>query len=176
VAKNTRLIKEYPMKKQEELNHIVRRFIQDGGNATQSFGLGRVVGQIYAYLYFNPEPRNLADMQNTLGISKGSASTGVRQLEQWGAVHKVWVKGDRKDYYRADDWFGGILKSAMMDIFGKRMAAYNSLLNEIEAEVSEIGNGDGESKFVKNRIAHIRKFQQKTQKVWRNPVLQRLLR
>ena len=91
---------------------VVRRFIEDAGNASQSLGVGRVLGQIYAYLYFSASPRCLADLQNVLGISKGSASICVRQLEQWGAVRKIWVKGDRKDYYEANDWFGQILKNA----------------------------------------------------------------
>ena len=49
-----------------ELNPVIRRFVEDAGNTTQSFGIGRVVGQIYAYLYFSPEPRSLADMQASL--------------------------------------------------------------------------------------------------------------
>ena len=103
---------------------------------TQSLGLGRVVGQIYAYLYFSPEPRGLADMQHTLAISKGSASMGVRQLEQWGAVRQVWVRGDRKDYYEASDWFGRIIKSAVADTIGKKLGTYSTMLDEVEAELN----------------------------------------
>ena len=103
------------------MSSVVQRFIEDAGRLTQSLGFGRVIGQIYAYLYFSRTPRCLADLQNALGISKGSASMGVRQLEQWSAVSKVWVKGDRKDYYAANDWFGQILKSALVDTIGKKM-------------------------------------------------------
>ncbi|OVE74449.1 hypothetical protein BVX94_00240 [bacterium B17] len=131
------------------MNSIIHKFIEDAGNMTQSFGLGRAVGQIYAYLYFSENPRNLADMQGALGISKGSASTNVRQLEQWGAVKKVWIKGDRKDYYEASDWFGKILKNALQDTVGKKMKSYANLLQEVEQIVEAVqkdqevqGNGD----------------------------------
>ena len=161
------------------LSPVVRRFIEDAGNTTQSFGIGRVLGQIYAYLYFSPVSRNLNDMQEALGISKGSASTGVRQLEQWGAARKVWVKGDRKDYYQADDWFGKILKNAILDTVGKKMTVYTALLDEIETELSNLADGsrgDGEYEFVKDRIEHLKAFQRRAQKLWGNPLVQRLLK
>jgi len=65
-----------------------------------------------------------------LGISKGSASIGVRQLEQWAAVEKIWVKGDRKDYYQANDAFGRIVRNAMFDLAGERMENSAGLLSE----------------------------------------------
>jgi len=158
------------------MNDVVKRFIQDAGNATQSLGLGRVLGQMYAYLYFSQEPRNLGHMQDALGISKGSASTVVRQLEQWGAVKKVWIKGDRKDYYEAIDWFGNILKNAVLDTVGKKMQVYGGMLEEMETEASALSNHNGESDFIKDRIKQLRKFQKKAQGAWNSPVVKLLLK
>lgn len=157
-----------------ELSPTVRRFIQEAGNATQSFGLGRAAGQIYAYLYFSRQPRNLADMQAALAISKGSASMVVRQLEQWGAVKKVWVKGDRKDYYEASDWFGNILKHAVMDTVGKKLATYSAMLDEMETGLAA-QTGDGELEFVKMRVGKLRRFQKRAQNLWKNPLVRALL-
>ena len=157
-----------------ELPGIVRRFVQDLGSMTQSLGIGRVVGQIYAFLYFSPEPRNLSDMQGALGISKGSASTGVRQLEQWNAVRKVWVKGDRKDYYEANDWLGKIMKSAISDRVARKLTAYASLLQGIETNAPGVSD-DGQGEFVKGRIEHLRDFHARTQKMWNSPILRKML-
>jgi DNA-binding transcriptional regulator GbsR (MarR family) len=159
-----------------QLNPIVTQFIEHAGNTTQSFGLGRVMGQIYAYLYFSLQPRNLSDMQRDLAVSKGSASTAVRQLEQWGAVKKVWIKGDRKDYYRTVDWFGKILKSAVLDIIGQRLSSCTSLLQEIETDLADLESEDGDSGFIKERIRRLREFQSKAQEVWNNPAVKMLLR
>jgi DNA-binding transcriptional regulator GbsR (MarR family) len=155
-----------------ELDPIVHRFIEDAGSTTQALGLGRVVGQIYAYLYFSPEPRNLADLQDTLGISKGSASTCVRQLEQWGAVRKIWIKGDRKDYYEANDWLGKILRSIALDTIGKKILAYASLLDDMEGELQRGNDGDA---FVRERIQHLRQFEKRARKVWDSKLLKMLL-
>jgi len=156
---------------------IINRFVEDLGNTTQSFGLGRVVGQLYAYMYFSPSPRNLMDMQSALGVSKGSASTAVRQLEQWGAAKKVWIKGDRKDYYEACDWFGRILKNVIIDIFGKRMAAYTFLLQEIEGDISALGGkGDDDGEFIRSRINSLKQFQNKAQGILANPIVREMLK
>ncbi len=155
-----------------ELDPIVHRFIEDAGSTTQALGLGRVVGQIYAYLYFSPEPRNLADLQDTLGISKGSASTCVRQLEQWRAVRKIWIKGDRKDYYEANEWLGRILRNIALDTVGKKILAYASLLDETEEELQR---GDGGNAFVRERVRHLRQFERKARKVWDSRLLKVLL-
>ena len=137
-------------------------------------GAGRVIGQAYALLYFSAEPLNLVDMQKILGISKGSASTAVRQLEQWRAVRKIWVKGDRKDYYVAEDWLGGVLKNALMDTVGGKLASYAGLLEEIE---HGLDGSDGESTvFIRKRIEKLRAFQKKAAMLWGNPLVEKLLR
>ncbi|MFO7870994.1 MAG: hypothetical protein R6V03_06130 [Kiritimatiellia bacterium] len=159
------------------MDPIIHAFVEEAGNTTQSIGLGRVVGQIYAYLYFSREPRNLADMQEALGISKGSASTGVRQLEQWGGARKVWVKGDRKDYYAADDWFGQIVKSAVTELVGRKMASYGSLLDEVEGRLAALeGSGDGKGEFVRERVKNLRRFQKRAEQVWASPLVQHFLK
>jgi len=158
-----------------KLNPIVRRLVEDAGGLTQSLGSGRVIGQIYALLYFSREPANLSQMQEALGISKGSASTGVRQLEQWGAVRKVWVKGDRKDYYSANDWLGGVVRSALSDMIGRKLGAFSSLLNSIESQLSAEPGGDGDEKYVRERIGKLKKFQKNAERMWNNRLIRKLL-
>src|SRR3989339_132699 len=165
------------MNANNDLTLIIKRFIEDAGNMTQSFGLGRVVGQLYAYLYFSSIPKNLADMQEALGISKGSASTAVRQLEQWGAAKKVWVKGYRKDYYEACDWFGRIIRNAIVDTFGKRMASYASLIDDIEVGLAEVeSGGNDEGEFIKGQIESLKKFQKKAFGILENPIVQAIVK
>ena len=151
------------------LERVVHRFIEDAGALTQSMGFGRAVGQIYAYLYFSETTRTLADMQHNLGISKGSASTNVRQLEQWGAVRKVWVKGDRKDYYEASDWFGKIVKNALMDTINKKIAAYGVSLDEAINELSS-GSDNVDVAFVQTRLKHVRDFHNKAENLVTSPL------
>ncbi|MDI6773920.1 MAG: hypothetical protein QME60_00780 [Verrucomicrobiota bacterium] len=163
-----------------EYDQIVSRMIEAAGHLTRSFGIGRALGQLYACLYFSREPQSLNDLTRELGISKGSASMGARQLEQWGAVAKVWVKGDRKDYYRANDAFGRIIKNAIKDLAGKRMERSSTLMDEVEAELSPAPAGGGtaatDDAFTRAQIQKMRAFQKKAQGLWDGVLLRMLLK
>lgn len=162
-----------------DYDRIVRRMVEAAGHTTQSLGIGRVMGQIFAYLYLSRDPRSLDDLTTALGISKGSASMGVRQLEQWGALEKVWVKGDRKDYYRARDAFGKILKNVVRDLAGKRIESSAALLKEVEADLKQRTlkgkKPSGEDQFIRERIERIRAFQNKAQGMWDSVIIKLLL-
>ena len=155
---------------------MIRRFIEDAGNTTQALGVGRVVGQLFAYLYFSEPPRTLDDMKDALGISKGSASMGVRQLEQWGAVQRIWVKGDRKDYYTANDYFGQIIRNLVADLMGKRLASLSQTLNAAEVEMKSSTLSKNNTPFLQGRVARLREFQSKVDKTWNNPIVKLMLK
>ena len=159
--------------------HVRRRLIEAAGHSTQSMGVGRVLGQIFAFLYLSPAPRTLDDITGGLGISKGSASMGVRQLEQWGGVEKVWVKGDRKDYYQAHDTFGRLIKNALADLAGKRIQTSAALLKDVEVELQDQANNGKkptrEERFMLERVEHIREFQNKAETLWDSVILKMLL-
>ena len=159
---------------------VIRRFIEEAGNTTQTIGVGRVIDQIYAYLYFSEPPRTLDDMKEALGISKGSASMGVRQLEQWGAVQRVWVKGDRKDFYTANDYFGSIVRNIVVDMMGKRIGTLSRILDETDAQWNgkngRPAEADSDDKFLRSRVQRLRAFQKKVSGVWNNPILKMAMR
>ena len=165
---------------QSEQQRIIREMIEAVGHATQSLGVGRVIGQIFAFLYFSREPKSLSDLTTGLAISKGGASMGVRQLEQWGAVERVWIKGDRKDYYRANDSFGKIIRSAAMDLAGKRIEGSATIIHDAEKELTEKeATGcelSSEEEFIKERVEKLQAFQQKTRKMWDSVILKMLLK
>jgi len=60
-------------------------------------GLPRSVGEIYGLLFISQEALPLDDLVERLGMSKGSASQGLKFLRNLGAIHKE--ERDRKSYY-----------------------------------------------------------------------------
>ncbi len=155
---------------------LIRRFVEEAGNTTQTLGVGRVAGQVFAYLYFSPEPRSLDDLKEGLGISKGSASMVVRQLEQWGAVQRVWIKGDRKDYYTANDYFGRMLRNVIMDVMGKRLSSLSELLDATDAQLNAQAKPVPNHAFLQSRVKRLREFQGKVQSLWGNPLVKVLMK
>ncbi|MBO8170419.1 MAG: GbsR/MarR family transcriptional regulator [Bacillaceae bacterium] len=70
------------------------------------YGVTPSVGRLYGTMYFQEEPMTLDQMQEALGMSKTSMSTGVRNLLELKMVKKTWRKGVRKDLYEVEpDWY-----------------------------------------------------------------------
>ena len=152
-----------------DLHPAIRPFIVQAGRTTQALGHGRVVGQLYAYLYFSESPCCLTDMQAALGISKGSASTNIRLLEDWGAVQRLWLKGDRRDYFRANTAFGRIIRRALASTVSSTMSLADQLIDEALEDVDSTEHG-----FVYERLEHLSSFRKKAAALKSNPTLRRL--
>lgn len=91
-----------------------RRFIEAGGNTTHTFGLGRMIGRVFALLYLSPGPVSLEEMAARLQVSKASISIVVRHLHGFQAVRHHTFSGDRRDYYVAETDFLHILRQGIM--------------------------------------------------------------
>jgi DNA-binding transcriptional regulator GbsR (MarR family) len=161
---------------------LVTRYIAAAGDLTQTLGFGRNIGQIYARIYFSPAPQALDDLTESLGISKGSASMSVRQLEQWGALKRVWIKGTRKDYYEADDAFGRIIRKALIDMVGRTTESADTLLEESDTWLKEKTAPsrktppDENLLFLRDRVDRIKRFRRRAQGLWNSPVIRVLLK
>ena len=78
------------------LQREVVDFFVDG---VKVLGLPRSLGEIYGLLFITTAPLSLDDLVRDLGISKGSASQGLRMLRTLGAVREAAGNGDRRTYY-----------------------------------------------------------------------------
>lgn len=75
------------------------RFIERLGQQTQSDGLSRIAGQIWAALIVCDGPVSSSHLMELLGISKGSVSTNTRLLEMLGIVERRSKPGERQDFF-----------------------------------------------------------------------------
>jgi DNA-binding transcriptional regulator GbsR (MarR family) len=78
-------------------------FIEGWGRLGPAWGISRVMAEIYAFLYVSEQPQTLEQMSRTLKTSRSNVSTNVRMLLDLSVVHKVIIRGERKDYYTAED-------------------------------------------------------------------------
>jgi DNA-binding transcriptional regulator GbsR (MarR family) len=102
-------------------NREVRRFIEAGGNTTHGFGLGRLIGRMFALLYLHPQPISLEEIAERLDISKASASLTARQLADWRAIRLVTIEGDRRDFYEAETKFNVIVREGLLPGMRKKL-------------------------------------------------------
>ncbi len=105
-------------------------FVELIGNMGAGLGLSKAACQLYALLYIKAKPLSLDAMSEELGTSKGNVSVNIRALERWGAVKKVWKKGSRKDYYRAEEDIGKIVLARLQEGAGKRVDALKDYIDK----------------------------------------------
>ena len=116
----------------EDLSKARDRFVEGIGRLAATVGVSRVNGQLYAMLFLSEKPLCLDDMVERLKISKGNASLNIRKLESLGVAKRVWVKGDRKDFYQAELDIEKIIKGGLIDIARSRMKIALDTVTETE--------------------------------------------
>jgi len=77
-------------------------FIRRWGEMAAGWGISRTMAEIHALLYLAPEPLCMDDVMDRLEVSRGSASTNLRELVNWGLIRRVHHRGDRKEYFDAE--------------------------------------------------------------------------
>lgn len=156
-------------------NNARWEMIEAGGRTVQSFGLNRLLGQIYTLLYLQPDPMSLDEIAEALSVSKASISIACRQLATWGAVHHVWQRGDRKDYYTAETDFKSILNNGVLDSVQKKL---DSAERQIERSLHML-DGDGASRedkaFMAERLKEAEKARSKIARLLGNPLVRKLM-
>ena len=76
--------------------------IQTWGQLSAKWGINRTMGQIHALLMITPQPLTTDDIMAELNVSRGNVSMSLRSLVEWGVVYKVYITGDRKEYYTSE--------------------------------------------------------------------------
>jgi len=141
----------------EQIRKARYSLIDAAGRTTQGFGVGRIIGQVYALLYLSPEPLSLDELVAGLGVSKASVSTNVRELLKWSAVRKVWIAGSRKDYYEAEPDFFRIIQGGVLPFVSRKL---ESSLVEIEEAGAFLGeacsDGTPEVIFFRRRLGEMK--------------------
>ena len=92
-----------PAGSEEDLDRARDLGIDTCGRIAEFWGFTRTMGRAFGLLYLSPEPLTQVEIQRRLRISAGNASMTLAALMRWGVVQKVWVRGQRREHYRARD-------------------------------------------------------------------------
>ncbi len=77
-------------------------FISHWGEMGSSWGVPRSMAEVHALLFIEGRPLCADEIMERLEVSRGNVSTTLRQLSDWGIVTRVRHRGDRKDYFEAE--------------------------------------------------------------------------
>jgi len=121
--------------------------------------LPKTVGEIYGLLFIAEEPMCLDDLMKKLKISKGSTSQGLKILRSFGALKKIYIHGDRKDYYLAEDSLRKIANGFANEQIKPHLESGSERLEYLR----ELINNDDKinKKFVKDKIKKLENWEKK---------------
>ena len=133
------------------------------GRLARFFGFGEVMGRLYGILLLSPEPLSLDDLASGLEISKGSVSMNMRDLERWGMAKEVWMRGERKKYYKAESDMWQMIRNVLnsrerrevdlaLNVLGDSVEKLQRAEAELSPEEKEL------AEFYLERIADLQGF------------------
>ncbi len=77
-------------------------FIRRWGEMAATWGISRTMAEIHALMYLATEALCTDDVMEKLAVSRGSASVNLRELVNWGLIHRIHRRGDRKEYFEGE--------------------------------------------------------------------------
>jgi DNA-binding transcriptional regulator GbsR (MarR family) len=57
---------------------------------------------VWTVLYLAEQPLSAGQLRERVQLSTGAVSMTLTELSRWGVVHKVWVQGERREFFAAE--------------------------------------------------------------------------
>jgi DNA-binding transcriptional regulator GbsR (MarR family) len=88
------------------LESVEDQFVDLWNNMASLWGISPTMARIHGLLYITGQALSMDDIMARLAISRGNVSMNLSKLTEWGLVHKVHRRGDRKEYFESlgDVW------------------------------------------------------------------------
>lgn len=113
------------------LAQVQDRFIAAWGQMGAAWGVSRTMAEVFALLYITAQPLNTDDVMDRLRISRGNASMSLRALAEWGLVFRVHKRGDRKEYFIAEQDVWALSRKVMRERLRREVLPLLATLHEL---------------------------------------------
>lgn len=144
-------------------------FFCDG---VRMLGLPKSIGEIYGLLYVSQEALSLDDLVSRLGISKGSASQGLKMLRELGAVREAEGVAGRRVYYEPDVELKRLVGGFIKEQVRPHLASGEEKLANLKSMVREMP-GDAKSDFYTGRLERLTRWSKRARILL--PIIQKFL-
>lgn len=113
------------------LREAEKRFVETWGQMAGAWGISRTMAEIHAILYLSSKPLSMDDLMIRLDISRGNASMSLRSLLDWGIVSRVHKRGDRKEYFQAEQDVWAMFRAIVRERVKREAEPLAAQLHEI---------------------------------------------
>ncbi len=155
------------------IDEALWQMIDAGGRTAETFGLSRLLGQIYTLLYLRDMPLSLDQIIAELSVSKASVSIACRQLQTFGAVRRITQKGNRRDFYEAVQDFRGLLQNGLLPALEKKLDSARIQIEHCRRLLESANSGEA-TQLIK-RLDEAEERRSKINDLIRNPLVRGIL-
>ncbi|NBT58837.1 hypothetical protein EBT16_08650 [bacterium] len=124
------------------------------GDLVEQWGFNRQLGRVWCLLFLQSKPQSPSDIQEALGLSAGSVSSALNELQMWGVVKRLRVSGDRNFYYEPEIriWksISNVLRAREIRILDEAQAGLSALIESLQQKK------DSEKEFQIKRVKQVR--------------------
>lgn len=137
---------------------VIGLFIQ----VSKALGQPRSLAELYGLLFISAQPLAMDDLITRLGLSKGSASQGLRFLRNAGAIKMVYVPGDRRVHYEAVAELRNLVTRFLRDQVVPHLDTNQARLEQISRLVKQLPAE--ERARVSARVSMLQSWEKKTRR------------
>lgn len=119
------------------------RFIAVWGQMAGAWGISRTMAEVHALLYITGEPLCTDDIMDRLEISRGNASMSLRALLDWGIVQRAHKRGDRKEYFEAEQDVWALFRAIVRERITREVDPMLASMHEIRDMTGPLERGKG---------------------------------
>jgi HTH-type transcriptional regulator, glycine betaine synthesis regulator len=156
----------------DPLDPLERQVVDFFVDGVRVLGLPRSIGEIYGLLFISRAALSLDDLVQQLGISKGSASQGLRTLKSLGAVREVEGGAERRTYYEPAVELKRLVGGFIREQIRPHMESGQSKITRLAATAREVTDPT-QQKFLKERVERLQGWLKSGSRVL--PLVQRIL-
>lgn len=158
----------------QELNPLERQVVEFFVDGVRVLGLPRSIGEIYGLLFISREALSLDDLVRRLGISKGSASQGLRMLRSLGAVREADANGngERRTYFEPAVELKRLVGGFIREQIRPHLDSGKSKIGRLAETASQVEDPD-HRQFLCDRVERLDQWMRSGGRVL--PVLQKIL-
>ena len=131
------------------------------GALIENWGFKRNMGRMWTVLYLEDHPLGAAELGDRLGLSTGSVSMLLTEMQQWGVVKKTWVVGERREFFEAETSIWKLVSRVMRD---RELHWIRTATEEFERAGKELERGpsaeDSRRQLIAERITGLTQLAQ----------------
>jgi len=138
---------------------VIELFVQ----LSRLLGQPPSLGEIYGLLFISARPLAMDDIIARLGLSKGSASQGLKFLRNFGAIRMIQIADDRRVHYEAVAELRNLAGRFLRENIEPQLGASEQRLHRLAQLASQLEGGHRE--YAGRRIHLLRSWSRNSRRI-----------